>query len=476
MHDNEDLAELIPQEVRRTLAQIAEIDVSLEKDVEALGKQVQNLFSGCLREEIDKPEADREFNAIRSNYSNALEDADSKIKLAENLSDLAQNYAQELDRKLAQMKYELTSSDRGITEVLENRVYDLEDSLNQYENFYLSSVSNDRSRSRPEAKAIFEPRQHGRRRVTPKATRTGSTSAHNLLGRGDSPAAANVFKTQKKPKKKLASSKANVKNNTVGFDNRSKEKRRDSDLVFGTPTEKRQAVTNTITSKPVPAKRNTAPHLSPPATPNHSVASYSGVGDGISVAARQTIAAPQQLQRSGPKSILKATNNGTRKTKAINVLGSVGLVAAAGVYKTDNANANGGNTAVAKAAPQTNMKNIPASIGSRQRNSPPNRKWMAFQKRQRDSSSSSCETEIAINVDQSSDEAWTYNPNEPKYCVCNQTSYGDMVACDNEECPIEWFHYPCVGITAAPKGKWYCPKCAALMSRNIWKSNNVKKQ
>jgi len=60
---------------------------------------------------------------------------------------------------------------------------------------------------------------------------------------------------------------------------------------------------------------------------------------------------------------------------------------------------------------------------------------------------------------------WTFDPSEPRYCLCNQVSYGDMVACDNEDCPIEWFHYPCVGITATPKGKWYCPQCSASMRR-----------
>lgn len=60
---------------------------------------------------------------------------------------------------------------------------------------------------------------------------------------------------------------------------------------------------------------------------------------------------------------------------------------------------------------------------------------------------------------------WTYDPNEPRYCVCNQVSYGDMVACDNPRCPVEWFHYPCVDITAPPKGKWYCPQCSVTMNR-----------
>lgn len=28
---------------------------------------------------------------------------------------------------------------------------------------------------------------------------------------------------------------------------------------------------------------------------------------------------------------------------------------------------------------------------------------------------------------------WTCDPNEPRYCICNQVSYGDMVACDNSD-------------------------------------------
>lgn len=71
------------------------------------------------------------------------------------------------------------------------------------------------------------------------------------------------------------------------------------------------------------------------------------------------------------------------------------------------------------------------------------------------------------------------DPNEPTYCYCNQVSYGEMVACDNDSCPREWvsddtlidqnltaqFHLPCVGLTAPPKGKWYCKECAATVKR-----------
>ncbi|KAL2139310.1 hypothetical protein VTI28DRAFT_5347 [Corynascus sepedonium] len=50
---------------------------------------------------------------------------------------------------------------------------------------------------------------------------------------------------------------------------------------------------------------------------------------------------------------------------------------------------------------------------------------------------------------------------EDVYCYCNQVSYGEMVACDGEGCPREWFHLECVGLKVAPKGnaKWYCEDC-----------------
>jgi hypothetical protein len=39
---------------------------------------------------------------------------------------------------------------------------------------------------------------------------------------------------------------------------------------------------------------------------------------------------------------------------------------------------------------------------------------------------------------------------EPRYCYCNQVSFGEMVACDNDSCPTEWFHLSCVGLTKPP--------------------------
>jgi hypothetical protein len=53
-----------------------------------------------------------------------------------------------------------------------------------------------------------------------------------------------------------------------------------------------------------------------------------------------------------------------------------------------------------------------------------------------------------------------------KYCICNQESFGNMVECDNKhvssiQCEREWFHYECVGLTAPPRGAWFCPQCSS---------------
>ncbi|KAJ2896634.1 Chromatin modification-related protein YNG2 [Zalerion maritima] len=48
---------------------------------------------------------------------------------------------------------------------------------------------------------------------------------------------------------------------------------------------------------------------------------------------------------------------------------------------------------------------------------------------------------------------------DKKYCLCQHVSFGDMVACDNDDCPYEWFHWSCVGLKSEPTGRWYCPVC-----------------
>ncbi|KAF4453607.1 hypothetical protein F53441_3752 [Fusarium austroafricanum] len=66
-----------------------------------------------------------------------------------------------------------------------------------------------------------------------------------------------------------------------------------------------------------------------------------------------------------------------------------------------------------------------------------------------------------MDEDEEEAEAEVFDADEPRYCYCNGVSYGEMVACDADECPREWFHLGCVGLKVAPtsKAKWYCEDC-----------------
>ncbi|XP_071722908.1 PHD finger protein ING1-like [Rutidosis leptorrhynchoides] len=74
-------------------------------------------------------------------------------------------------------------------------------------------------------------------------------------------------------------------------------------------------------------------------------------------------------------------------------------------------------------------------------------------------------TEAATSIPSGMELDLPVDPNEPTYCYCNQVNFGDMVACDNPECKVEWFHFACVGLKETPKGKWYCSDCAVLKNQ-----------
>ncbi|RPA80993.1 hypothetical protein BJ508DRAFT_415024 [Ascobolus immersus RN42] len=80
--------------------------------------------------------------------------------------------------------------------------------------------------------------------------------------------------------------------------------------------------------------------------------------------------------------------------------------------------------------------------------------------------------------DDSGSEETDPDPDEPRYCICNGVSYGQMVACDSETCEKEWFHLECVGLAQAPKGKakWFCQDCIAQMNSGAHSNNGRRRR
>ena len=76
----------------------------------------------------------------------------------------------------------------------------------------------------------------------------------------------------------------------------------------------------------------------------------------------------------------------------------------------------------------------------------------------------------------SSQSGGAVQPSSQTFCYCNGPEIGEMIACDNNDCTIEWFHLKCLKISSnsIPKGKWYCPDCRILprFSRSRGKGNS----
>ncbi|KAJ4458161.1 putative inhibitor of growth protein 3 [Paratrimastix pyriformis] len=68
------------------------------------------------------------------------------------------------------------------------------------------------------------------------------------------------------------------------------------------------------------------------------------------------------------------------------------------------------------------------------------------------------------SADEGGDDAQELNR---VYCTCRRPADGEMVFCEDEKCPIGWFHFECVGLSQAPpeNEKWYCPDCRKTHKR-----------
>lgn len=74
---------------------------------------------------------------------------------------------------------------------------------------------------------------------------------------------------------------------------------------------------------------------------------------------------------------------------------------------------------------------------------------------------------------QGDDEDGDIDADEPRYCYCNGVSYGEMVACDSDDCEREWFHLACVGLKVAPGSK---SKFLRSFQTAVWKIMLIRPQ
>lgn len=336
-------------------------------------KQIKSFFGQCRRGELTGTHADSQFETIKKDYCKILEDSEEKVQLSNQIYELVDRYLRRLDNELLKFKCELEADNNGITELLEKRSLELDGStsvVNQKENRYFGSI-------------------------TQNQNRVSAAQRHKV------------------------------------------EKRRDSGTpsTIGVPPEKRQALASGLST---PTMRPATPNLTQVLQSNPSVG-YTGNATIIAQAAAQAIEKTQQMQQGRRTASLKASYEAIHgsgiNTHELLMGRELNSSASHALQSMDR------DVSFASTASGSNQKrykkkvNSVASMGSSQSPHTSGNLIHQIQNHSNDSDEmpSSYINKDGMVVEQTPEGEWAYDPNEPKYCICNQVSYGEMVACDNAE-------------------------------------------
>ncbi|XP_021093284.1 inhibitor of growth protein 3 isoform X2 [Heterocephalus glaber] len=369
LEDYLEMIEQLPMDLRDRFTEMREMDLQVQNAMDQLEQRVSEFFMNAKK---NKPEwREEQMASIKKDYYKALEDADEKVQLANQIYDLVDRHLRKLDQELAKFKMELEADNAGITEILERRSLELDTPSQPVNNHHAHS-------------------------------HTPVESCRNNNSTASSNNAYNVNSSQP-----LASY-------NIG-----------------------------------------------------SLSSGSGAG-AITMAAAQAVQATAQMKEGRRTSSLKASyeafkNNDFQLGKEFSMpREGAGYSSSSALMTTLTQNAS---SSAADSRSGRKSKNNNKSSSQQSSSSSSSSSLSSCSSSSTVVQEISQQTTVVPESDSNSQVDWTYDPNEPRYCICNQVSYGEMVGCDNQDCPIEWFHYGCVGLTEAPKGKWYCPQCTAAMKR-----------
>ncbi|XP_023825372.1 inhibitor of growth protein 3-like isoform X1 [Salvelinus namaycush] len=416
LEDYLEMIEQLPMDLRDRFTEMREMDLQVQNAMDQLEQRVNEFFVNAKK---NKPEwREEQMGVIKKDYYKALEDADEKVQLANQIYDLVDRHLRKLDQELAKFKMELEADNAGITEILERRSLEMDSPSQPVNNHHVHSHTTVEKR-----KYTTQPSHHTTEHVPEKKFKSEA-----LLSTLTSDAS---------------------KENTPGCRTNS-------------TTSASNNVYSVNSSQPL-ASYNLS---SLPAGP--------GAGAGaITMAAAQAVQATAQMKEGRRTSSLKASyeaikNNDFQLGREFSLTSrdTTGAYSTSALANTLTQTLTPAGSAIAsdsrggrKTKGNTKSSNHQSSSSSSSSSLSSCSSSSALAQELSQQASALPESETNNQVD------WTYDPNEPRYCICNQVSYGEMVGCDNQDCPIEWFHYGCVGLTEAPKGKWYCPQCTAAMKR-----------
>jgi len=406
LEDYLEMIEHLPIELRDRFTEMREIDLGVENTVDSLEARQKDFFGRASG--LSSGEREEEYNKIRKDYLKVVEESKEKIQIAEESYGLVDRYLRKLDQELHKFQLELEADNRGITEVLEKRSLELDAPASRPSSFM--------KENRLPKKLKVTPAHHTTIAHAPQPERPAGRPGIQPQAAGGGSAASRVYSLEQ-----------------IGAS---------SSAIAAAAS---QAIAAT---QLVPGRRSSSLKASYEAINLGVATSEFSIGQELATAANSALAATSTdlASTSQPQQQARVRQHKLKlpKTPGMSGLG-LDLMAAGALAFPEEL---GEGPSMALVDPLVGQVTTPSPMGVS----------MA-------SPMASLGHGAGTPTGQGSDQEWNYDPNEPRYCICNQVSYGDMVACDNEDCPYEWFHYPCVGVTAPPKGKWYCQPCLASMRR-----------
>ncbi|CAB3376145.1 Hypothetical predicted protein [Cloeon dipterum] len=379
LEDYLEMIEHLPQELRDRFTDMREMDLQVQNSADSLEKQMKGFFGKAKK--LKQVERDVEHSTILKDYYKALEIADEKVSLAGQIYDLVDRYLRRLDQELHKFKLELEADNKGITEILEKRSLELDQPVQsaQKENRYSFGMQ----RNPAEKRSSSTPQALIEKKVAVERTPGGSGSQH------------------------------------------------------AHPQIEARPLSNSVSMLSSQQQQQQSPQQI-----NFSLSHIGAGSSAIAAAASQAIAATQQVMNSGTKGMQQGRRTASLKAS----------------YEAINTGINPHELSIGRELAGAAQSAIAAAILPEQPKKQKSRRTSTAASLVNSSanpapsaSSLASSTMLSMTVEPSpptalTDEVydtvtdgnadntdWNYDPNEPRYCFCNQVSYGDMVACDNEE-------------------------------------------
>ncbi|CAI6353649.1 unnamed protein product [Macrosiphum euphorbiae] len=118
--------ELLPQEIKKRTSEIGKLDSQVEKSMKCIKNNVDTLFSKA--DTMNPDDLKDNFKSLMNEGDKALKKSDTKLQLANDMQKLLSKYINRLDLELQGFKTELEADKSGITEIIEKRILDSDQS------------------------------------------------------------------------------------------------------------------------------------------------------------------------------------------------------------------------------------------------------------------------------------------------------------------------------------------------------------